>query len=98
MERRIPSPGCLVIFRFHFFFLWFLGSHTGRESCDLWSLCALRSVIFLVLFGFYVLVIVSLNFRFICAEILRICMYFSLFEWLGCDHFEFIEVFYCIGR
>lgn len=62
-----------------------------RGSCDLWSLCALRSVIFLVLFGCDELAAVSLNFRFVCVEILRFCMHFSLSEWPCCDHFEFIK-------
>lgn len=85
MERRIPFPGHLVIFRSPFFFWWFLGSHTGHGRCDFWSLCALRSVIFLVLFCFYELIIIFLNIRFICVEILRICTCFSLFKWFGCD-------------
>ena len=67
-----------MIFGCRFSFLWFIGSHTGRGSCDFWSLCALRSVIFLVLFGCYELAIVSLSFRFICDEISRICMHFSV--------------------
>ena len=67
-----------MIYGCRFSFLWFIGNHTGRGSCDFWSLCALGSFIFLVLFGCYVLAIVSLSFRFIRDEISSISMHISV--------------------